>query len=107
MIVCTTENIPNKEIIEVIGIVKGSSVRARNLGRDAVALIKNVVGGEIDEYTKLLNQSREQAIERLITQATNLNADAVINIRFSTAMVVQATSEILAYGTAVKFKKQE
>ncbi|WP_024772970.1 YbjQ family protein [Aquimarina macrocephali] len=107
MIVCTTENIPNKEIIEVIGIVKGSSVRARNLGRDAVALIKNVVGGEIDEYTKLLNQSREQAIERLITQVTNLNADAVINIRFSTAMVVQATSEILAYGTAVKFKKQE
>jgi|TARA_B100000767_G_scaffold98686_1_gene94636 uncharacterized protein YbjQ (UPF0145 family) len=105
MILSTTENIPNKEIIEVLGIVKGSSVRARNLGRDALALLKNVVGGELNEYTKLLNLSREQATERLIAQANTLGADAVINVRFSTAMVVQAASEILVYGTAVKFKK--
>lgn len=105
MIVTTTEQIPNVEIKEVVGIVKGSSVRARNLGRDAVALLKNVVGGELDEYTKLLSQSREQAMERLILEAKNINADAVINIRFSTAMVVQAASEILVYGTAVKLEK--
>ena len=105
MIVTTTEQLPNAEIKEVIGIVKGSSVRARNLGRDAIALLKNVVGGELEEYTKLMQQSREQAMERLIEEAKNLNADAVINIRFSTAMVVQAASEILVYGTAVKLKK--
>ena len=105
MILSTTENISDKEIIETLGIVKGSSVRARNLGRDAAALFKNVVGGELHEYTKLLSQSREQAMERLIAQANGLNADAVINIRFSTAMVVQAASEILVYGTAVKFNK--
>ena len=105
MILSTTEHIPNHEIIEVLGIVQGSSVRARNLGRDALALLKNVVGGELDEYTKLLHQSRAQATERLIVQANHLNADAVINIRYSTAMVVQAASEILVYGTAVKFKK--
>ena len=105
MTVTTTNQIPNQDIQEILGLVKGSSVRARNLGRDALALLKNVVGGELDEYTKLLNQSREQAIQRLITEAKLLNADAVINIRFSTAMVVQAASEILVYGTAVKLKK--
>lgn len=105
MTVTTTNQIPNQDIQEILGLVKGSSVRARNLGRDALALLKNVVGGELDEYTKLLNQSREQTIQRLITEAKLLNADAVINIRFSTAMVVQAASEILVYGTAVKLKK--
>ncbi|WP_299118282.1 YbjQ family protein [uncultured Tenacibaculum sp.] len=104
MIITTTDQIPNQDIQDILGIVKGNSVRARNLGRDAVALLKNVVGGELDEYTKLLYQSREQAMERLIEEAKNLNADAVINIRFSTAVVVQAASEILVYGTAVKLK---
>lgn len=104
MIVTTTEQIPNKEIKEVLGIVKGSSVRARNIGRDAIALLKNAVGGELDEYTKLLNLSREQAIERLVLEAKSINADAVINIRFSTAMVVQAASEVFVYGTAVKLE---
>lgn len=104
MILSTTENIPNKEVIEIIGLVKGNSVRARNIGRDVFALMKNVIGGEIVAYTKLLDQSREQAIERLITEAKNKNADAVVNIRFTTSMIVETTSEILAYGTAVKLK---
>tara|TARA_R110002096_G_C14653390_1_gene726661 strand:- start:3172 stop:3492 length:321 start_codon:yes stop_codon:yes gene_type:complete len=104
MILSTTENIPNKEVNEIIGLVKGNSVRAKNIGRDVFALVKNVMGGEIEAYTELLEQSRQQAIERLIKEATNLKADAVVNIRFTTSMVVEGASEILAYGTAVKFK---
>ena len=104
IILSTTENIPNKEVNEIIGLVKGNSVRAKNIGRDVFALVKNVMGGEIEAYTELLEQSRQQAIERLIKEATNLKADAVVNIRFTTSMVVEGASEILAYGTAVKFK---
>jgi uncharacterized protein YbjQ (UPF0145 family) len=102
MIISTTDKVPNKEITEILGIVRGNSVRARHIGRDFFAGLKNIVGGEIDEYTKLLEQSREQAMRRMIRDAEKLNADAVINVRFTTSMVMQATSEILAYGTAVK-----
>jgi len=104
MIISTTENIPNKEVIEIIGLVKGNSVRAKNIGRDVFALLKNVIGGEIKAYTELLEESRQEAIERLTKEATNLNADAVVNIRFTTSMVVEGASEILSYGTAVKLK---
>lgn len=102
MILSTTDAIPNKEIIEILGIARGSTVRARNIGRDFFAGLKNIVGGEIEEYTKLLAQSREQAMKRMIEDAEKLNADAIINIRFTTSMVMQGTAEILAYGTAVK-----
>ena len=104
MIITTTENIPNKEIHEILGISRGSTVRARNIGRDIFAALKNVVGGEISEYTKLQASSREQAISRMIEDAKKLNADAIINVRLTTSMVMQGCSEILAYGTAVKLK---
>lgn len=102
MIISTTETIPNKEIIEILGVARGNSVRARNIGRDIFAGLKNIIGGEMDEYTKLLDQSRDQAMERLIMDAQRMNADAIVNVRFTTSMVMEATSEILAYGTAVK-----
>lgn len=104
MIITTTDFIPGREILEVIDIARGSTVRARNIGRDIFAGLKNIVGGEIDEYTKLLAESREQAIKRMIADAESINADAIINVRFMTSMVMQGTSEILAYGTAVKLK---
>ena len=104
MVISTTENIPNKEVIEILGIVRGSTVRARNVGRDIFAVVKNIVGGEISEYTKLQADSREQALQRMKDDATKLNADAIINVRFTTSMIMQGVAEILVYGTAVKFK---
>ena len=104
MIISTTENIPNKEVIEILGIARGSTVRARNVGRDIFAVVKNIVGGEISEYTKLQADSREQALQRMKDDATKLNADAIINVRFTTSMIMQGVAEILAYGTAVKLK---
>jgi len=104
MILSNTETIPNKEIIEILGIARGSTVRARNIGRDIFAGLKNIVGGEIEEYTKLQAQSREQAIQRLEQDAHRLGADAVVNIRFNTSQIMQGASEMLAYGTAVKLK---
>ena len=102
MILSNTESIPKREIVEILGIARGSTVRARNVGRDIFAGLKNIVGGEITEYTKLQAHSREQAMQRMIDDAKTLNADAIINIRFTTSMVMQGASEILAYGTAVK-----
>ena len=102
MKITTTDFIPHYEISDVLGIARGSTVRARNIARDIFAGLKNIVGGEIEEYTTLQAQSREQALQRMIADASNLNADAVINVRFTTSMVMQGASEILAYGTAVK-----
>ena len=102
MITTTTETIPNREITEVIGIARGSTVRARSVGRDIFAGLKNLVGGEIDEYTKLLADAREQALQRMKRDAERLGADAVVNIRLTTATAMQGAAEILAYGTAVK-----
>jgi len=104
MILSTTSNIAGKEISETIGICRGSTVRARNIGRDIFAGLKNIVGGEINEYTKLQAQSREQALQRMINDAERLGAHAVVNVRFTTAMVMQGAEEMLAYGTAVKLK---
>ena len=104
MIITTTETIPNKEIIETLGIARGSTVRARNVGRDIFAGLKNIVGGEISEYTKLQAQSREEAIERMKADANSLGANAIVNVRFATSVIMQGASEILAYGTAVKLK---
>lgn len=104
MIVTTTEAIPNREIVQILGVARGSTVRARNVGRDFFAGLKNIVGGEIEEYTKLQAQSREQAMQRMIEDARSLGADAIVNVRLTTSMVIQGASEILAYGTAVKLR---
>lgn len=104
MIITTTETIPGKEVSEILGVARGSTVRARNIGRDMMAGLKNIVGGEISEYTKLQANSRDQAIQRMMADAKRLGADAVINVRLSTSMIMQGASEILAYGTAVKLK---
>jgi uncharacterized protein YbjQ (UPF0145 family) len=104
MILSTTHTVPNREISEILGIARGSTVRTRNVGRDIIAHLKNIVGGEIEEYTQLQAQSREQALERMIADAKKLNADAIIGIQITTAMVMQGAAEILAYGTAVKLK---
>ena len=104
MIVTTTEKIPNKEVSEILGIARGSTVRARNIGRDIFAGLKNIIGGELSEYTKLQAESREQALQRMIEDGERLGADAIINIRISTSVITQGAAEILAYGTAVKIK---
>lgn len=104
MIITTTENVPNREIEEILGIARGSTVRARNIGSDFFAGLKNIVGGEIEEYTKLQAQAREQALQRMIADAKRMNADAVLNVRMTTSMIMQGASEIMAYGTAVKLK---
>ena len=105
MILTNTDSIPGYEIVEALDIARGSVVRARNIGRDFFAGLKNIVGGEIHEYTKLMADAREDALDRMIADATELGADAVINVRFMTSMVMQGCSEILAYGTAVKVRK--
>ncbi|MGB5362637.1 MAG: YbjQ family protein [Aureibaculum sp.] len=104
MIITTTETLPGKEITEILGVARGSTVRARNIGRDIFAGLKNIVGGEIEEYTKLHAQAREQAMQRMVQDGQRLNADAILNVRLTTSMVMQGASEILAYGTAVKLK---
>ena len=104
MIITTTETLPGKEIESILGIARGSSVRARNIGRDFMAGLKNIVGGEIEEYTKLQAQSREQALQRIEKDAERMGADAIVNLRMTTSMLMQGAAEILVYGTAVKFK---
>tara|TARA_B100000959_G_scaffold259306_1_gene294865 strand:+ start:6774 stop:7088 length:315 start_codon:yes stop_codon:yes gene_type:complete len=104
MILSTTETIPNKEINEIKGIARGSTVRTRNIGRDILAGLKNLVGGEIEEYTKLQADAREQALKRMIEDGVKNNADAIVNVRFTTSVITQAASEVLAYGTAVTLK---
>ena len=104
MIITTTETLPGKEITEILGVARGSTVRARNIGRDIFAGLKNIVGGEIEDYTTLQAQAREQAMQRMVQDGQRLNADAILNVRLTTSMVMQGASEILAYGTAVKLK---
>ena len=102
MILSTTETVPGKSTVAILGIARGSTVRARDMFRDIFAGLKNIIGGEINEYTKLQAQSREQAMQRMIADGEKLGADAIVNIRFTTSMIMQGASEILAYGTAVK-----
>jgi uncharacterized protein YbjQ (UPF0145 family) len=104
MIVTTGIEIPGKKVIQILGIVKGNTVRAKNIGRDIVAGLKNIVGGEIKSYTDLLVQSREEAYNRMVNDAIMKKADGIIGVRFMTSMVMAGSSEILAYGTAVKTK---
>jgi uncharacterized protein YbjQ (UPF0145 family) len=104
MIITSTETIPGKEVTQILGIARGSTVRARNFGSDFIAGLKNIVGGEVSEYTKLQARSREQALKRMVDDAQRLGADAIVNVRFTTSMIMQGMSEILAYGTAVKIQ---
>ena len=104
MILSNTETVANHSITETLGIARGSTVRSRNIGRDIFASLKNILGGEIEEYTKLQADAREQALQRMINDAKKLDADAIVNVRFTTSVVAQGASEMLAYGTAVKLK---
>ena len=101
MIVVTTDFVPGKTIVKTFGLVRGNTIRARHVGRDIAAGLKNLVGGEIKDYTKMMAESREQSLDRMTEEAAALGANAVINVRFATSMIMQSASEILAYGTAV------
>lgn len=103
MIVVTTFEVAGWEIAEMLGLVRGSSIRSRHVGRDIMAFLRNIAGGEVHEYTKMLAEAREQAIDRMIEEAQALDADAVIGVRFQTSMVVTGAAEMLCYGTAVRF----
>lgn len=105
IIVTTSENISGKEIVETLGVVKGSTVRARNIGRDIGAGIRNIVGGEVKTYTEMTKHARDEAYNRMVNEAIGMGADAVICVRFTTSMVMTGASEMLAYGTAVKIRK--
>jgi len=104
MIVVTTDEIPGKEIVESLGWVKGSTIRARHIGTDIIASLRGVVGGEVVEYTKMMAEAREEAIARMVEDAESQGANAVVGLKFTTSMVMQNASEILAYGTAVVVK---
>ena len=102
MILTNIESVPGKTIVEHFGLVSGSTIRAKHVGRDIMASLKNLIGGELKGYTQLLHESRQQAVERMIAQAEQLGANGVINIRFSTSSVAQGAAELYAYGTAVR-----
>ncbi|CCN37291.1 conserved hypothetical protein [Vibrio nigripulchritudo SO65] len=106
MIFTTTETIPGKEIQEVVGVVTGNVVQSKHIGRDIMAGLKGIVGGELKGYTEMLSESRDMAIERLVQQARDLNADAIVGIRFTTSSIMDGSSEILVFGTAVKIKPE-
>ena len=101
MLLATTDTIPGKTIVRHVGLVKGNTIRARHLGKDILAGLRNLVGGEIAEYTKLMGEAREQSIDRMIEEARKLGANAIVGLRFSTAEVMAHAAEILVYGTAV------
>ena len=102
MDISNTENIPGRQIVEFYGVVSGNTVRAKHIGRDIMAGLKNVVGGELRGYTELLQDSRKEATDRMIEQAQSMGANAVVNVRFATSSISQGAAELFAYGTAVK-----
>lgn len=104
IVLSNTETVPGKEIIEFYGVVTGNTVRAKHLGRDIMAGLKNIVGGELVGYTELLQDSRQEATERMVKQAQSMGANAIINVRFATSSIAQGASELFAYGTAVKIR---
>ncbi len=101
MIIVTTDFITEKTIVKNLGLVRGNTIRARHVGRDIMAFFRNIVGGEIRDYTKMMAESREQALDRMVEEAESLGANAIIGMRITTSMIMQSASEILAYGTAV------
>ena len=101
MMVTTSSQIAGKEIKQTFGLVRGNTIRARNIGKDIMAVFKNIIGGEIEEYTKLMAESRDQSLDRMIENAKQLGANAIVDIRFSTSYIMGSAAEILVYGTAV------
>lgn len=101
MIISTTDTIPERQIRRTLGVVRGNSVRARHVGKDILAVFKNIVGGEIHEYVKLMAETREQALDRMVAEAEELGANAIVGVRFTTSMIAAGAAELLAYGTAV------
>ncbi|MDN7137902.1 YbjQ family protein [Pseudidiomarina sp. 1ASP75-14] len=104
--VVTTETIPGETIASTCGIVRGNTIRARHIGRDILASFRNIVGGEINDYTKLMAESREQALDRMVDEARALGADAIVSCRFTTSMLAQGAAELLVYGTAVRLAEK-
>ena len=104
IIITTGNEVPGRQIKKVLGVVRGNTVRARNIGRDIGAGFKNLIGGEVKTYTQMTIDARDEAFNRMVNQAIELNADAIIGMRFMTSMIMQGASEMLAYGTAVKLK---
>jgi len=104
LLTTTTFEIPGKKIVKTLGIAKGNTIRARNIGRDIGAGLKNIIGGEIKSYTQMTTQAREEAFNRMVNEAIEMGADAIVGIRFSTSMIMQGAAEMLTYGTAVKLK---
>lgn len=104
MYVTTTDTIPDEEIAETLGIAKGNTVRARNVGRDITQQLRNLFGGELKSYSNLMSEARDEALERMEAQAAEMDADAVINVRFDTSSVARSSAEMLAYGTAVRLE---
>ena len=102
MMIVNTDFIVGKEITQTLGVARGSTIQAKNIGKDIMAVLRNIVGGELTEYSKMLEEAREKAINRMVDDAEKMDADAVINMRFMTSMVMAGSAEILAYGTAVK-----
>jgi len=102
ILLSNTEVVPGQRIVEFFGVVSGSTVRAKHIGRDIMAGFKNIVGGELKGYTELLNEAREQAMHRMVDQARSVGANAIVNVRFSTSSVAQGAAELFAYGTAVR-----
>lgn len=107
MIVVTTDDVAGHRVVETLGLVRGSSIRSRHLGQDVVARLRNIAGGEVKEYTKVLAEAREQAIDRMIEEAQALGADAVVAVRFQTSEVMTGAAEMLCYGTAVRLQATE
>ena len=107
MLLTSQDNFSEYKIVETLGIVKGNTVRARHVGKDVLAGFRNIVGGEIEEYTKLLAESREQSIDRMIETAKSLGADGIVCIRFTTSSIMQSAAEMFVFGTAVKLKKKK
>jgi uncharacterized protein YbjQ (UPF0145 family) len=105
MIVTPSSTVAGYRIKKTLGLVRGNTIRARHLGRDITAVFKNMIGGEIEEYTKMMGESREQALDRMVTEAQSLGADAVVDLRFGTSYVMGSAAEILAYGNAVELEK--
>ena len=101
MIMVNTDFVSGKKITKTLGLVRGNTIRARHIGKDIKAALRNIVGGEITDYTKMMAESREQALDRMVEEAESLGANAIINVRFSTSMIMQNAAEILAYGTGV------
>jgi uncharacterized protein YbjQ (UPF0145 family) len=107
MMVVTTPTVPGWRIVKVIGLVRGNTIRCRHLGKDVVAVLKNMVGGEIQEYTKMMAEAREQALDRMIQDAQSMGANAVVSARFTTNSIVGGAAELLAYGTGVVVERDE